>query len=245
MILRLLSYPRSLCSALFFPLFTVICSVISILLNIIFNSRKLDDRIICFWGRTTCWMFGVEPKLIHGEKVPVGGCLFVFNHTSFFDIFTMAAVFPGMRFGAKIELFKIPFFGRAMRRAGVLPIDRGHREGVLKIYEDSRERIQRGEKFALAPEGTRQDQEILAPFKSGPFIFAVSAQAPIVPVIIKNARQVLPKHGLLPNWGVWKTEITLEVLDPIYTVGLEKEQRHQLQSQVYDRMKPYFATTQS
>lgn len=241
MILRWLSYPRSLFMVLLFPLWTVICSLLAILANIIFNNRALEDRIVYLWTRTICRMFGVR-VLVHGsENIPDGGFLYVFNHSSFFDIFAMSGYLGSFRFGAKIELFRIPFFGAAMKRAGILPISRSRRDEVFKVYQAAESRIRNGERFALSPEGTRQDNDrVLAPFKSGPFVFAINAKAPIVPVVVKGAADVWPRHTYIPMMGTWRRTITLEVLPPISSEGFTLEQRPLLQERVRKAMLPYF-----
>ena len=193
------------------------------------------------WTRGICWMFGVSVEVIGFENRPPGGFLYVFNHTSFFDIFAMNGYLDSFRFGAKIELFKIPFFGAAMRRGGILPIVRHRRDEVFKVYAAAESRIISGERFALSPEGTRQtNEEVLAPFKAGPFVFAINAKAPLVPVIIKGAAKAWPKSAIFPMWGVWKQTITLEVLPPIYPDGLQVDDRPILQERLRKVMLPHF-----
>ncbi len=235
---------RSLIMCAIYPVYLIACSMVFIVVNIMFSSRAIDNRVIRFWAIGTCKMFGVSVELTGTENIPPSGCLFLFNHTSFFDIFALSAVLPNIRFGAKKELFSIPIFGKAMERAGILFIDRSDRFEVAKIYEKNRERILRGEKFALAPEGARQVDEILAPFKTGPFVFAISARAPIVPIVIKKASAVLSKKSYIPNPDVLSRTISIEILKPISTEGYEFESRHDLQKKVYEIMKPYFTVRQ-
>ncbi|AFY01508.1 lysophospholipid acyltransferase family protein [Bdellovibrio bacteriovorus] len=241
MFLKLLSYPRSLLGAILLPIHTVLCSAAMVICNILFNNRKLEDHIVEFWTRNCCRMFNVKVEVKGLENRPDGGFLYVFNHTSFFDIFAMNGWLGSFRFGAKIELFSIPVFGAGMRRAGILPIARNRRDEVFKVYQAAEARIKAGERFALAPEGTRQKTETLGSFKSGPFIFAISAKAPIVPVIVKGAAAIMSKGQLVPNWGVWSRTITLEVLPPVSTEGYTIEDRPILQEKVRKMMEPYFA----
>lgn len=173
----------------------------------------------------------------------------LFNHTSFFDIFAMTGYLPDMRFGAKQELFKIPFFGAAMKRVGIIPIDRARREKVFKLYEVSTDRLKAGEKIALAPEGgrTASPQEIKS-FKSGPFIFALQADVPLVPVVIWGAYDVMPKGALLPNTNQAQADLYLEVLPPVYISEDDREDRDVLQERVRKSMQMtlsrYFANVQ-
>lgn len=220
---------RSLILVLLYPIYLVVLSGISVVLNILFNNRKIDNFIVKVWARGTCRMFGVRVKVNGAERVPKKiGCIYVFNHTSYFDIWAMSGYLPSFRFGSKVELFKIPVFGWALRRVGVLPIDRERRESVFRVYAEAKERIIKGDRFALAPEGTRQDSEKLGPFKSGPFVLAIQCSAPLVPVIVRNASRVMPKRSFIPNWNRWTDEIILDVLEPIETSHLTIDAKKEL-----------------
>lgn len=227
---------RSLLATILFVILTMLFSILGFFGNIIINKKKFDDWVISTWAHWACVIHGVEVKVFGKEKIPNKGCLFLFNHSSFFDVFALAATFTDIRFGAKSELFRIPLFGIAMRRAGTLPIARNNREEVFKIYKDAEVRFAAGERFALSPEGGRFYGSDLASFKSGPFIFAMSAQVPLVPVIIKGAYECLPKGAFIANLGQWKRQIQIEVLDPIETSGYQLQQRHDLQKLTYEKM---------
>lgn len=235
--MKILVFIRALISALIFPITTLVLSPIIIISNLIVGNSRLDDWIIVSWGRITCFLSGVRIVVEGRENIPKEGCLFLFNHASFFDIFAMAAAFDGLRFGAKAELFKIPVFGKVMRMVRTLPIARDNREEVIKIYEEAKRRFAEGEQFALSPEGGRfYNPEHLFPFKAGPFIFAMSAGAPLVPVVVSGAYEALPKGSFLFNNFQWKHTITLKVLEAIPTEGYSVEQRRDLQKIVYNRM---------
>ncbi len=191
------------------------------------------------WGSTCCRMFGVHVEVEGLENIPTTkGCLFLFNHSSFFDVFALAGYIPGLRFGAKAELFKIPIFGKTMKAMGTLPIARNNREEVYKIYDEAKQRFSHGEMFALAPEGGRFFGPSLFPFKAGPFIFAMSAEAPLVPVVILGANECLPKGAFLFNKDKWTRKIYLKILKPIETKGFTPATRSELQKKVYSVMNP-------
>lgn len=238
--MNIFAYLRSSLMLVLYPFVLLIICIIAVGGNLIFNNRNFDDRVALLWGQISCWMFGVKVVLRGKENIPAGGCIFLFNHTSFFDIFAMQGVIRGFRFGAKIELFKIPVFGRTMTRMGALPIARQRRDEVFKVYSAAQERIARGEKFALAPEGTRQHEEILGEFKAGPFVFGINARAPLVPVVIRGAAAIMPKDHWLPNRDVWTRVITIDVLPAVSTEGYDLKDRPVLQKIVRDEMLPYF-----
>jgi 1-acyl-sn-glycerol-3-phosphate acyltransferase len=234
------SFLRSVMGGIVFLFFTVLLSVMTMALVLFKFPRRWADRLICFWGEGTLWLFGIRLQEKGRENIPQGACLFLFNHTSFLDIFAMSARLPGMRFGAKIELFKIPFFGRAMRMAGVLPIARQNREKVFRVYERAQARTERGQQYSLSPEGSRNTEETLMPFKAGPFIFAINSRIPIVPVVIKGAARAYPKNAILPNWRNWRAQIDLEYLPLVKVDGFTTQSRSDLQKQVYATMAPHF-----
>ncbi len=226
-------------------IFWVVLSTAFTALTISITTLMTGDHLKCNtliqkWAHSCCWIFGVKLKLVGKEKIPTCGILYVFNHTSYFDIFAMSALLRGVRYGAKIELFKVPILGMGMRLAGVLPIARKKREEVFKVYKEAEGRLAAGERFALAPEGTRQEKEALAPFKSGPFVFAINAKAPIVPVVIKGALAVMPRQSFLPNIGVWSRTITVEVLDSVATDKYTLDERPLLQEEVFTAMNKHF-----
>jgi 1-acyl-sn-glycerol-3-phosphate acyltransferase len=219
-----------------FILIALMSSLGFIIISFFDVSPLIGNKIISFWAKSTMWIFGVRTQTF--GKIPEGPCLYLFNHTSFFDIFALQSAVPALRFGAKIELFAIPFFGRAMRRAGVLPIARKQRQTVMKVYADAQAKAKAGQQFALSPEGTRQENEMeLAHFKAGPFIFAINSQIPVVPVIIKNAAQVLGKKEYLPNIGKLSSIVEVHFLEPVSVAEFSIEQRGLLQNQVRQQME--------
>ena len=82
---------------------------------------------------------------------------------------------PRYKFVAKAELFKVPIFGRAMRAAGMIEIQRDNRKAAFGAYDVAAERIRDGNSVVVFPEGTRGHAYPLRPFKKGPFVLAIAA----------------------------------------------------------------------
>lgn len=224
---------RSLFATVFFVLYTAIICISIIILSFILKRGPFLDRFMWLWARPILFFYNVQVTVRGEENKPAGGCLYLFNHSSHFDILVLASTLTQpVRFGAKIELFKIPLFGRAMLALGALPIERSERNKVLQLYEESIHRVHAGESFMLAAEGTRQPQPgVGAKFKGGPFIFAINGQFPIVPVVIRGAAECLPKGDLLACITHFRHEVTIQILPPISTLGVKEDGRSQLQEQ--------------
>ncbi len=230
---------RSLLAAVLFAITTFAVSTSAIICSFFTNSPKVQRWHIKKWGRLCCRFFGVNVVVKGLEHWPFQeGAVVLFNHTSFIDIFAMSGFLPAVTFGAKKELFKIPIFGAAMRRVGILPIDRARRDQTFKVYEQSTERLLAGEKIALAPEGGRTSTpHEIGPFKAGPFVFALQAGVKLIPVVIVGAYEIFPKGALLPNADRSKRTLYLEVLPSIPVEGQSVDERGELQKRARDLMQ--------
>ncbi len=240
---RWLSYPRSIIGGILLLLVTAGYCTFSLLVVPFFRDFKnVGDLIIHSWGVVTCSLFGVKIEVVNPENLPKGGCLFLFNHTSQFDIMIFHAAFKKhARFGAKIELFKIPIFGKTMTAFGALPITRGDLQKVIDVYRASIPRVHAGESFILAAEGTRLPRPGVGDkLKSGPIIFAIEGQFPVVPVVIVGAYEILPKSALFPSFGRWHNHVRVKVLPPVSTQGLNIDDRHKVAEQIRAQMTKAF-----
>jgi len=218
-----------------FPIVTIILSA-CVLVCAFFKANQVDI-FIKVWAKLVCWMYGVRVKVYNFQNIKPGGFLLLFNHSSFFDIFALSSVLPELRFGAKIELFRIPIFGSAMRAVGVIPIERDQRERSIAALQGNRHRLKKGVRVGLSPEGGRLGgEDFLSPFKSGPFYFALGAQAPIQPVIIQGASLVWPKGSWTPALNQWVSEIELVFLPQIPTDSYSLDQRNELKDYTYHVM---------
>ncbi len=242
-ILNGLSYIRGPIATVVGIVHTLLISVLVILVaTVTRNSRPIDFISIHLWARFILWMAGVRLEVRGRENVQPGGkgFLILFNHSSNFDI-PVLFLFPrSFRFGAKVELFKIPFFGRAMAMCGVLAIDRGNRNKVMRVYDSAISRVESGECFALAPEGTRQNEPKIGTFKRGPFEFALNAKADVVPVVLAGVYEVLPKKAVWVNMGRWRRKVIMEILPRVPTQGLTTEQLDPVVQKVRDDVEAVF-----
>jgi 1-acyl-sn-glycerol-3-phosphate acyltransferase len=124
------------------------------------------------------------------------------NHQSLFDIPVLFACVPGtMRMITKKELFAVPIWGRAMREAGMISIDRGNRESAFASLRSAKEVLQRGVHIWIAPEGTRTRSGRLGTLKKGGFVLASEAGAPILPVAITGTSDILAAQGAVVRRG--------------------------------------------
>jgi 1-acyl-sn-glycerol-3-phosphate acyltransferase len=133
---------------------------------------------------------------------------------------------------AKAEIARWPFFGTVFRSIGTVYLERGNRKAAFDSYRDAAESIKKGASVVVFPEGTRGRSYALRPFKKGPFVLAISAQAPVVPTVVHGTLEALPKGRL---W-VTAAKVHVHFLEPVPTEGMTYEDRDRLAKAVHDRM---------
>ncbi len=142
--------------------------------------------------------------------------VFVFNHQSQLDVVVLAALlrrdFTGV---AKKELAKDPTFAAIGWLADVAYVDRTDRVAAREALAPALDSLRSGRSLVIAPEGTRSPTPKLLPFKKGAFHLAMQAQVPMVPIVIRNAGEIMPAHSMLMTPGT----VQVAVLDPISTTS--------------------------
>jgi len=121
--------------------------------------------------------------------------VYMSNHQSHVDIPVLYATMPSptVRMVTKKELFRVPFWGRAMKGAGMILVDRSSRDKAIDSLRAAGEQFASGVSVWIAPEGTRSPDGTIGPLKKGGFHLAVETGTPILPVAISGTRHVLPK----------------------------------------------------
>jgi len=151
------------------------------------------------------------------------------NHQGNFDILALTLAIP-RRFSwiAKEELFRVPLFGGAMRRAGYIPLDRSDGRRALKSMDAAAARIRNGSSVVVFPEGTRTKDGNLLPFKRGGFLLAAKAGVPVVPLTINGSMKINPRNRLELYPGV----IRISFAEPVITAAVKGKDKQELMEQV-------------
>ena len=208
-------------------------TIIAGLLGVEDKPEGIYDKIPRWWSRAVMWAGGIKVR-VHGLEIgdAAGPRIFASNHVSWFDVAALAKVLPRYKFVAKAELFKIPIFGRAMRAAGMIEIQRENRKAAFGAYEVAAERIRQGNSVVVFPEGTRGYDYRLRPFKKGPFVLSIAAGVPIVPIIVHGTIEILRKGSFRVHPGT----IDIHLLEPVSTTTVDYDHREALMQTVRTRM---------
>jgi putative phosphoserine phosphatase/1-acylglycerol-3-phosphate O-acyltransferase len=160
---------------------------------------------------------GIDVEIVSGAEHLWSSrpCVFVFNHQSKLDpILVMKLLRGGFTGVAKKEAANVPGFGQFFRLAGVAFIDRGNTMQAKEALAPAVAKV-RDERLSLviAPEGTRSPTPRLGRFKKGAFHIAMQAEVPMVPVVIRNAGEVMWRGSQTLHGG----RVEVAVHEPIDT----------------------------
>ena len=191
--------------------------------NYLFSQDKKKSAQIAFNSFVNLFM------LASGITVNVKGrenlwkqrpALFVSNHQSILDGYITPYLIQSdyVAIGKK-EARNLPFLGKMMEDSGFIMFDRSSKNAGREASEACVQALLNGDSVMMAAEGTRSPTPSLLPFKKGVFHIATQAGVPIVPVVIKNAYEILPPGEVIPRTGT----VEVEVLEPIDTSNWKKE----------------------
>ncbi len=194
----------------------IACAIATALIG--FPVLFFTGRIDMLWN-LSMWSAGVGPRLVGIRVRSVGrerlesgrAYLYMPNHVSNLDPPLITPMLGRISAIAKQELFRIPLFGRAMRAAGFVSVNRSDRMAAIESVRDAVRVLQSGQAMLVFPEGTRSRDGSLLPFKKGPFHLAMDAGVPVVPITIVGSHEAWPKGG----WALHPGEVVVHFHAPL------------------------------
>lgn len=204
---------------------TVFFGIITIFVSLASNSDRAHI-VARMWAKSILIASRIKVTVKGMSNIdPDKSYIYMPNHQSNFDIpVLLAHLSVQFRWLAKAELFKIPIFGHAMKRAGYISIDRSNRKSAFESLAWAAEIIKGGVSVLIFPEGTRSLDGKIRDFKKGGFVLAVDAGVPVVPVIIHGTRAIMPKKKMYIRPG----NVVLEILDPVETSVYTRKNKDEL-----------------
>jgi putative phosphoserine phosphatase/1-acylglycerol-3-phosphate O-acyltransferase len=177
------------------------------------SRRTAISSIMALSSEYSLALAGVRVDIIGEQHVwEQRPAVFVFNHQSQLDVFVICHLlrrdFTGV---AKQELTKDPVFGPVFKFAGVAFVDRQGGRNPREALAPAVAKLNDGISVVIAPEGTRSLTPTLGDFKTGAFHLAREAGVPVVPIVIRNAGELMWRDSLTIKPGT----VQVAVLPPI------------------------------
>jgi len=200
--------------------------------------RKLSDRILRWWSGylLKAVKVGYEVSNPHNVTLEEGIPYIVMsNHRSHYDIpLIFVSIHGSIRMLTKKELFKVPIWGRGLKAAEFVSIDRKDHAQAMKDLETAKAQMKSGIVLWIAPEGTRSRTGVMGAFKKGGFMVAIQTGAMIVPVGIQDTEKILPPETLSFHLN---QQVRLNIGKPIDASEYSLESRDQLMEEVRDSIQ--------
>jgi putative phosphoserine phosphatase/1-acylglycerol-3-phosphate O-acyltransferase len=158
---------------------------------------------------------GVKLNVIGEENLwKARPAVFIANHQSSLDAFIFGALLR--RDFTAVAKKEARYDPRMLLMSAVIDpafIDRGNIDKAKQTMAAVVQRLRDGTSIVIAPEGTRMATPTLGRFKKGAFHIAMQAEVPIVPIVIRNAGELMWRRSMIINPGT----VDVAVLDPIPT----------------------------
>jgi 1-acyl-sn-glycerol-3-phosphate acyltransferase len=217
---------RATIAYFFIAVYIVILTPFAILHTCISGKTALLYRLGRFCIRASGLICGVSVKVQGLDKVSSGvDYVFLSNHQGNFDGPVLIHLLPrDAKALIKKEMMAIPVLSWVLKKAQFVPIERTNPKKARSAIQFGAQLLVEGNSFIAFPEGTRSRDGRLGPFKKGVFIMAIIAQAPILPITIKNSAAIQPpgKYWIKPG------QIDVILHEPIPTAGMSLDDRDRL-----------------
>jgi putative phosphoserine phosphatase/1-acylglycerol-3-phosphate O-acyltransferase len=102
--------------------------------------------------------------------------------------------------------------------ADVACVERSNRSKAISAMQPAVDKLRAGVSIVLAPEGTRSLSPRVGAFKKGGFHLARDAGVPIVPIVIRNAGEIMWRNARVVQEGT----IDVVVHEPVPTASWTK-----------------------
>ena len=140
--------------------------------------------------------------IVDGDKMPKTGAFVLSpNHFTEIDPVVVGRVVWKLgrapRFLAKASLFRIPFVGWVLRRAGQIPVERSGTDRTSDPLSAGRKVAEEGLALIVYPEGSLTRDPDLWPMrgKFGAVRIALEADIPLIPVAHWGDQEIMPRYG--------------------------------------------------
>jgi len=172
--------------------------------------RNHTHKVIKLWMKIQIRLLGIKIESV--GKLDETCDLVLMNHQSLLDIIVMEYVHNrDLAWVAKKEIADLFFFGHIIKAPRMISIDRENKAGIMHLFKEVKDRLDKGRPIAMFPEGTRSDGTKMLKFKAGAKMVGNKYKLRVQPVIMLNTRNIVDSKKLTATPGTVK----IIYLDPI------------------------------
>lgn len=182
------------------------------------KSRRLAQHFVNnIWAKVSTTPF-YSVEIVGKENLPPADkpVVYVANHQSFLDIYSLFHLNRPFKFISKTSNFMIPIVGWSMFLTGHVMLNRIDRRSQLECLKQCIALLGMSAPVLFFPEGTRSKDCRLAGFKKGAFSVAQKAQVDVLPVTLIGTGSLMPSGR---ESKLYPGKVTIIVHPPISTKG--------------------------
>ncbi len=168
-----------------------------------------------FWVRSTLWLHeticGIDDEIRGRENIPAGGFIVASKHQSAWETLRLIELFPRPTFILKRSLLWVPLFGWYLKKAGMIPVDRGGGSAAMAAMTAHAKRaVEEGRQIIIFPEGTRRPPLAPPQYRRGVVRLYRDLDVPCLPIAL-NSGLYWPRRSFIHRPGT----IVATLLPPI------------------------------
>lgn len=199
-------------ATVYIALMMVIWMSLLTLLALFFPQGPAYNKVV---RRVASWAIHLIPGCKFTLKNPYGEdfskpAVYVCNHQSHLDVLALIALQPKLIFMTNDWVWKFPFYGGVIRKAGYFPAS----WGLSVNSEHVKKMVAEGYSVVIFPEGTRTLDGKIGRFHRGAFLTARELGMDVLPLLIRGFHEALPKHDFFLRFHPLTLEIGKRVQVP-------------------------------
>lgn len=217
---------------IFFPLvivLTLLFSTLTVISATLVNPHFASRVFAVTWAKLLGFLTPIRVTVDGSENAQRSRSYIVAsNHQSMYDILVIYGWLQlDLKWVMKKELRKIPGIGIGCEKAGHIFVERRVPRLAAQAITEALERLGDGIGVLFFPEGTRNTDGKLLPFKKGAFRTAIDQQIPILPITLNGTRDILPNKTL----SLFPGRAQIVIHPAIETKGMTVEQVSELMAE--------------
>ncbi|GAX80248.1 hypothetical protein CEUSTIGMA_g7686.t1 [Chlamydomonas eustigma] len=204
------------------PLFVTMALMAPLVLAMDKYKRLAQHFVNNIWAKISSSLF-YRVEVEGRQNLPPSdkAVVYVANHQSFLDIYSLFHLDRPFKFISKTSIFMIPIVGWSMFLTGHVGLKRTDRRSQLDCLKQCRDLLDKGAPVLFFPEGTRSPDCVMAGFKKGAFSVAVKAGVDVIPITLLGTGAMMPAGAE----GVLRPgRVKIVVHPPIPTVGRDADE---------------------
>lgn len=172
--------------------------------------RNHTHKVIKIWMKIQIKLLGIKIETV--GQIDESCDLVLMNHQSLLDIIVMEHIHNrDLAWVAKKEIADLFFFGHIIKAPRMISIDRENKAGIMHLFKEVKDRLEKKRPIAMFPEGTRSDGTQMLKFKAGAKMVGNKFKLKVQPIVMLNTRNIVDSKKLTAAPGTVK----IIYLDPI------------------------------